>query len=414
MPTPPRRTRAGRSPLPLVRALARATCTIAPGLAVPALAALFLLAGTHGHLEAQETPAPAASAPLLRGSIAGSVLDTAGSPIAGAQLQVIGLLGRGSTGSDGAFILAGIPTGQRMLRVRRLGFQPESVSVEVSPGAETKVEVRLTALPLRMDAVVVEARLRPMYSGRLARFWERRDRGIGTFFTAEEIDRRNPMVVTDLLRTVPGIRLERNGNEHVVFFRGMRCAPLVWIDGMPATAGYLNPDHFTPNSLAGIEVYAGPSQVPAELMWVRGKGACGVIALWTRLDDPPGKQKKPKVTATDLANLVQSLRLYTADQVDVPAMPDSANPVAPVYPDSLLRSGIAGRVLVEFVVDTTGRADMDTFGVVVSTDRLFSDAVRRAVADASFTPAMVADRPVRQLMQMPFRFIASMPATGRR
>jgi TonB family protein len=384
-------------------------------VAVAGLAAPLVLPGAPRALSAQETPAPPTPekpSPLLRGSIAGTVLDPDGSPLAGAQLQVIGLLGRGSTGSDGTFLLAGIPTGPRMLRIRRLGFQPESVSVEVTPGGEARVDVRLEPIAQRMEAVVVEARERPVYRGRMARFWERRDRGVGTFFTAEDIDRRNPMQVTDLLRMVPGVQLVPQGYEQMIYFRGMRCAPLIWLDGAPASAGYLNPDNFAPNSLAGIEVYSGPAQVPAELMWVRGAGSCGVIALWTRLDDPPGKQKKPKVTATDLANMVQSLRLYTADQVDTPAMPDTAQPVTPVYPDSLLRSGVGGRVLVEFVVDSTGDADMDTFGVVLSTERLLSDAVRRAVADARFTPATVAGRPVRQLLQMPFRFVATQGGRG--
>ena len=120
------------------------------------------------------------------------MLDSAGSPIAGAQLQVVGLLGRGSTGVDGAFILAGVPTGPRVLRVRRLGFSPDSVQVEITPGGETKVEVRLAALPQQVDAVVVEARQRPMYTGRLARFWERRDRGVGCVAARREDLASNP------------------------------------------------------------------------------------------------------------------------------------------------------------------------------------------------------------------------------
>src|SRR5690606_18095702 len=249
-------------------------------------------------------------------------------------------------------------------------------------------------------------------TGRMAAFFERRARGMGTFFTAEDIDRRNPSVTTDLFRTVPGARIERVGNENVVVFRGQRCVPLVWIDGMPATAGYLDPDHFAPGTLGGVEVYMGVATVPVELMWMRGKGSCGVIALWTRLDDPPGKQPKRKVSAQELANLVASLRLYTAEQVDEPARADTADPVTPFYPDSLQRSNISGRVLAEFVVDTTGRPEMDTFGVVFSSDRLFTDAVRRAVAIARFIPARLDGSPVRQLMQIPITFVSPVSSTN--
>ena len=93
-------------------------------------------------------------------------------------------------------------------------------------------------------------------------------------------------------------------------------------------------------------------------------------------------------------------------QVDVAAAPDTAAPVAPIYPDSLLRAGVDGRVLAEFVVDSAGEPEMETFGEVVSTHVRFTDAVRRAVAQASFTPAVVGGRKVRQLVQMPFRFVA--------
>ena len=339
------------------------------------------------------------SAPLLSGSITGTVLDSLGLPVSA------------STANDGGFKIAGVPTGARTVRVRRIGFRPDSATVDVLPGGDAQLELRIHAAVQTLAPVVVQAG-RQRYTGRMAAFFQRRDRRAGHFFTAEEIDRRNPRVVTDLLRTLPGVRLENVMGQDVIFFRGQRCAPLVWLDGAPATAGYLDPDYFTPNSLAGIEVYPGVSTVPQELMGVRGAGACGVIALWTRLDEPPGKTPKRSVTAQELANLVSSLRLYTAEQVDQPALPDSAEPVSPFYPDSLLRSGVEGRVLAEFVVDTTGAPEMETFGVVFSTDRLFTDAVRRAVARARFTPARMGGKVVRQLMQVPISFVAATGVEG--
>lgn len=341
----------------------------------------------------------------------GTVRDSLGLPVSAAQVSVAGLVVRGSTGNDGVYRIAGLPLGPRTIRVRRIGFRPDSVVVEITPGGEATGDVTLAVIAQQIAPVVVEAGRR-RYTGRMASFYQRRDAGFGTFFTAEDIDRRNPMRTTDLLRTVPGAQVEQVGAESMVFFRGQRCAPLVWIDGTPATAGYLNPDYFAPGTLAGIEVYSGVSTVPPELMWLRGKGSCGVIALWTRLDDPPGKRPERKVSAQELANMVASLRLYTADQVDEPARADSTEPVTPFYPDSLQRSHVGGRVLAEFVVDTTGRAEMETFGVVLSTDRLFTDAVRRAVGSARFVPARLRGSAVRQLMQIPFTFVSPVPPTN--
>ncbi|MHB1225000.1 MAG: TonB family protein [Gemmatimonadaceae bacterium] len=361
--------------------------------------------------QAPQQDSASESGTLRSGAITGTVRDSAGLPVSAAQVSVAGLIVRASTGNDGVYKIAGVPLGARTIRVRRIGFRPDSVRVDVTPGGEATGDVTLGVIAQQMAPVVVQAGRR-RYTGRMASFFERRDQGMGTFFTAEEIDRRNPSITTDLFRQVPGVRIERAGAENVVFFRGQRCVPLVWIDGTPATAGYLNPDYFAPNTLGGIEIYPGVATVPSELMWMRGKGACGVIALWTRLDDPPGKSPTRKVSAQELANLVASLRLYTAEQVDEPARADSSEPVTPFYPDSLERSGRSGRVLAEFVVDTTGRAEMDTFGVVLSTDRLFTDAVRRAVRAARFIPARLDGKAVRQLMQIPFTFVSPSSSTN--
>ena len=364
-----------------------------------ALALSALLAGGLAAVR----PVAAQTTPGQTGYVAGVVRDTAGVVVVGAQVSLAGHLGRGTTGTDGSFRLSG-PGGDRRLVVRRLGFRPESLAVAIPPGGTAEVTVRLVPTPQTLAPVVVATTDIRRYAPRLRAFHERRERGFGRFFTAEDIDRRNPAVVTDLLRTVPGTRITRRGGENVVTFRNQNCVPLIWIDGMPAVAGYLDPDVFQPNSLAGIEVYSGPSTVPPELMWVRGKGSCGVIALWTRMPELKPRTPKRQYTAQELANLVASLRLYTADQVDVPAAPDTASPVLPIYPDSLLRTGVEGRVLVEFVVDTTGVPDPETFGVVLTTDPLFTESVRRAVLATRFTPALREGSKVRQLVQMPFRF----------
>ena len=79
------------------------------------------------------------------------------------------------------------------------------------------------------------------------------------------------------------------------------------------------------------------------------------------------------------------------------------------YPDDLRQRGVCGEVLASFVVDTLGRAEMETFRVIKSTDPLFSDAVRRGVAQSRFKPARLRGRTVRQLVQQPFAFKIAEP-----
>jgi TonB family protein len=65
---------------------------------------------------------------------------------------------------------------------------------------------------------------------------------------------------------------------------------------------------------------------------------------------------------------------------------------------------VVGQVLVEFVVDTSGSVVVESISSVSSTHPQFTDAVRRALREASFSPARISGRAVRQLVQLPVRF----------
>jgi protein TonB len=76
----------------------------------------------------------------------------------------------------------------------------------------------------------------------------------------------------------------------------------------------------------------------------------------------------------------------------------------PRYPSALRSSGMSGRVLVRFVVDTSGRAEMAGVEVVEATHALFADAVRDVLARYRFAPGEVGGRKVRTMVQLPFVF----------
>ncbi len=129
---------------------------------------------------------------------------------------------------------------------------------------------------------------------------------------------------------------------------------------------------------------------------------CGTIVVWTRQGEP---RKKKSLTPAELADLVDRLKVYTADQVDIPARVDSSAPATPWYPDPLYKERVPGRVLAEFVVDTAGRPEPETIGIVSSTDPRFAASVVRALSEARFIPARLRGHPVRQLVQQPFTFV---------
>jgi periplasmic protein TonB len=83
------------------------------------------------------------------------------------------------------------------------------------------------------------------------------------------------------------------------------------------------------------------------------------------------------------------------------AIPGSGNPA---YPEMLKSSGVEGEALVQFVVDTTGRAETGSFKVLRASHEAFGQAVRAALPRMRFLPAEIGGRKVRMLVQQPFAF----------
>jgi len=96
---------------------------------------------------------------------------------------------------------------------------------------------------------------------------------------------------------------------------------------------------------------------------------------------------------------------YFESQVEKPALARDGNP-SPRYPSMLERSRVAGEVIAQFVVDTTGKADMTTFRILQSNNALFSAALGSVIPRWRFLPAEAGGRKVKQIVQIPVRFVA--------
>jgi len=96
-------------------------------------------------------------------------------------------------------------------------------------------------------------------------------------------------------------------------------------------------------------------------------------------------------------------KTYFEFQVEKPAQAASGNP-SPRYPEVLKSSGVEGKVMAQFVVLETGRADMDTFKILSSDNDLFSASVKNVLPSMRFLPAEIGGKKVRQLVQLPFEF----------
>jgi TonB family protein len=74
------------------------------------------------------------------------------------------------------------------------------------------------------------------------------------------------------------------------------------------------------------------------------------------------------------------------------------------YPDLLRQAGIEGRVLVQAIIDTSGRAEPTSVKVVQSPNPGFDQPAKTYVLRALFRPARVHGRAVRVLINQPIDF----------
>ena len=342
------------------------------------------------------------------GTIDGVVRDAAGAPVLGAVVGVAGSASAVRTDEDGRFVLRNVAAGSTRVGVRRLGFEPAHTITMVPSGGAVTVTIRLVPVATTLAAVRVTARPEA-FEGRLAGFERRRARGAGNYIGRERIANANSRSVIDMLRTAPSVRIVRGapGQPYqAVRFRGAKCAPLLFIDGVPASAGEFDMNMIDLTTLDAIELYPSLSSIPPEFLGPRGTDQCGVIAVWSR---PFRPRPVSEVRVADPQALVDSGHAYPADSVDVVAQLDQQS-AEPAYPDGMWRQGQGGHVVAEFVVDTSGSVEMNTVVIVSATTREFAEAVRGALATASFAPAMRNGRAVRQVVHQPFDFIAPDPS----
>lgn len=348
-----------------------------------------------------------------QGTIGGTVTDSAGIPLLGVEITIDGSAIRAYTNEEGVFRLGGVPFGTRTLSARRLGFAPGQTTVDVSSSSEASVAIRLRLLAATLPPVVIRPG-RVNYSGRLAGYYERLERrSAGYFITRDQIDHESTRLLGQLLQHVPGVTAVRGrGGITAIRLRGRTCWPLVWIDGTPMPSGDVDLDSFSPNTIHGIEVYLGSTTAPARYTYTRDVSSCGTILIWSRGPDTDPITPVP-TPSVDLEALLATLSVFNADQVDKRATLDTTRLLQLSFPPPLFAAGIHGLVIAEFVVDTEGRVEQGTVGIVSSTAPLFTEAVRVALETASYTPAIRQGHPVRQLVQQPFEFSVDRQARAR-
>jgi hypothetical protein len=238
---------------------------------VGVLCLISLLALSAGSVSAQQS--------LLRGI----VTDSAGDPIAEVAVAIVALHYATRTDDAGRFSFSRLPVGEVEVSVRRIGYEPKTIKFMITTAAADSIKVKLAELPEVLSAMAVSVTEQHRRQG-IEDFYWRRARGIGAFFTKDEIRARNVSAPSDMLRSTPGVRFVRAGGGKGIRFispsNRRDCMPTIWLDGQRAIG--LEIDDLPANDIEGMELYQSLASTPPQFS--RGGGTpCGTIVVWSRV-----------------------------------------------------------------------------------------------------------------------------------
>jgi hypothetical protein len=232
----------------------------------------------------------------------GSVRDGAGVGVKGAELWINGTSVRVVSDDSGGFRIDHAPSGMVTLMVRRLGYRPDHKRFTLQAGDTKQVKFVLDGALDELDTVLVTGQRGA--GTRMQEFWERRAGGLGFFITRADIERQHPGRTVDLFRQVMGVRIIAgpsgtrlaSGRASPSPYRtgssaaSSSCSMQYYMDGIFLAPGTFTIDEIPPEMIEAIEIYRGPSEIPAR--YRQRETACGLIVIWTR-EPPPRAKKEP-------------------------------------------------------------------------------------------------------------------------
>ncbi|MDH5590097.1 MAG: TonB-dependent receptor [Gemmatimonadota bacterium] len=213
-----------------------------------------------------------------QGALHGRVVDAESRDgVDGAEVSVLGTSLAAVTDRRGRFAFPAVPAGSWVVSVARLGYGIRTDTVRVPDGVSVSATLTISTEPIPLEGLVVDMRSLLLEK---RGFYDRKRQGFsGLFMDRTTIEDRNPLFVSDLFRSVPGVEIVNDSrlimNQSVNLSGGGRgCEPAVWLDGIRSTLR--NYDFLKPDHIEGIEVYTG--NAPGKY-----NDLCGTVVIWTRV-----------------------------------------------------------------------------------------------------------------------------------
>lgn len=243
--------------------------------------------------------AGAASAQTEGPTVTGFVRDSAGRPIVGAEVFV-GRTDKPVTTNDaGRYRLVGAPTGSKWVAVRRIGYSPVRRSVRIEQKETQEIDFVMVALPVTLPELKVVEQS-GMKNRRLQDFWQRsRNAYGGHFITSEDIARRNPITLAQVVRqwmplaALTNIERRTGDYGHIWAYQrregfggprgfGGRCAPAVSLNNGMAD-DYWTVEDVPLGMVEAVEVYRPRwSEIPVEHSFSGRAMTCGLVIVWSK------------------------------------------------------------------------------------------------------------------------------------
>jgi hypothetical protein len=247
-----------------LRFSARAFRPVLAGIAV------LTLSLSGGPARAQEVRAGEGSIKLL------ILDDETGSPIAGALIRIKGRSPDAVSDAEGRVTLEHFPPGRLTVDIVAIGYLPRQEPLLIQAGVMPERRVGLSFTGDKLPDLVVEARQEKLYA-RYQDFHRRQQSGAGFYITWKEMHARGYNRLGDVLRNVRGVQVRCRPNDCLILMsRSTNCPPAIWVDGRPSDVFGVNTSI---EEIYAMEVYRGPSELPAEYI---GTSMCGAIVLWTK------------------------------------------------------------------------------------------------------------------------------------
>ena len=216
-------------------------------------------------------------------TLTGVVVDSGGRPARDATVEVMTAGMDARTDSLGRFTIRNLPARFHFVRVRRVGWAPTFLSVDLTDSVPKRARIVLRQYAGQNLGLVVVRAERPI--GRIAAFLQRAEKrsGWGTILTEKDIAARNPIRTSDLFQAIAGVRVGQDRfGRGTITGRG-NCLMSLYINGFPAPQqrGAGIDDMVNTLDVVGIEVYNGQAGVPPDLI-MGLPNSCGTIGVWTK------------------------------------------------------------------------------------------------------------------------------------